>query len=274
MLVAYLREKGVSERRACQMAHLHRSTCRYEPRPDRNADLREKLRDFAQRRKRWGFRKAWNHLQRQGLRVNRKRVQRLWRQEKLQVLPRKRKRGKGAREKPRPVSAEHPGHVWSLDFLFDRTERGTRLKLLTIGDDYTKEGLGIEVATSIAATRVVRVLKKLFAAHGAPRFLRSDNGPEFISRSLREWLAEQGTQTAYIEPGHPWQNGFRESFHGRFRDEFLAATVFRSVSEARVLVEQFRRDYNENRPHQSLGYLTPSEFKARWQQSQQSTEDS
>lgn len=265
-MVAFFMERGVSERRACRVAGVQRSTWQYESQPDRNADLRERLRRFAEKRRRWGFRKAWNAVRRQGLLVNRKRIQRLWRQERLQVQPRKRRRGKGKRAAPYPVQADHPNHVVSVDFLFDATDGGTKLKMLTVGDDYTKECHAIEAATSVPAKRVIDVLEKVFASQGAPEFLRMDNGPEFIAHTLRLWLAGQSTQTAYIEPGHPWQNGFRESFHGRFRDEFLAGTIFHSVAEARVLIEAFRRDYNEERPHQSLGYLTPIEFKQRWLQ--------
>lgn len=250
---------------------MNRATYQYEPRPDGNQHLRERLRRFAEKRRRWGFRKAWNAIRRCGLKVNRKRIQRLWRQERLQVRPRRRRRGKPAREASIPVQAVRPNHVCSVDFLFDATDRGTKLKMLTIGDDFTKECLAIEVATSIPSERVIGALGTLIARHGAPEFLRSDNGPEFIACALKTWLAGQQTKTAYIEPGHPWQNGFRESFHGRFRDEFLAGTIFHSVAEARVLVEAFRRDYNEERPHQSLGYLTPSEFKQQWLQSHPET---
>lgn len=136
--------------------------------------------------------------------------------------------------------------------------------MLTIGDDFTRECLAIEVATALPSQKVIAGLTRLITLHGAPTYLRSDNGPEFIAEALKVWLATQQTQTAYIEKGSPWQNGFRESFHGRFRDEFLAETLFASVAEARVLCEAFRRDYNEARPHQSLGYLTPSEFKQKW----------
>jgi putative transposase len=137
---------------------------------------------------------------------------------------------------------------------------------LTVGDDYTRECHGIEVSKSLTADRVIIVLDRLFREHAAPVFLRSDNGPEFIAQAIRDWLSLNGTRTAYIDPGSPWQNGFRESFHGRFRDEFLSCNVFRSVAEARALTEAFRKDYNEQRPHQSLGYLTPAEFKAQWVQ--------
>jgi putative transposase len=128
------------------------------------------------------------------------------------------------------------------------------------------------VATSFPASRVIQTLERLFEEHGAPQFIRSDNGPEFIAETLRTWLAERKTQTAYIEPGSPWQNGFRESFHGRFRDEFVAGTLFRSVPEARLLSDAFRRDHNQERPHQSLEYLTPAEFKQKWMAENQSSE--
>ena len=136
--------------------------------------------------------------------------------------------------------------------------------MLTVGDDFTRECLAIEVATSLPWAKVIVVLAGLFAQHGAPQYLRSDNGPEFIATALQSWLASQQTKTDYIAPGHPWQNGFRESFHGRFRDEFLSGTVFLNVAEARILTEGFRREYNQERPHQSLGYLTPAEFRQQW----------
>ncbi len=143
--------------------------------------------------------------------------------------------------------------------------------MLTIGDDFTRECLAIEVATSLPSRRVIAVLSGLVTRHGAPAYLRSDNGPEFIAEALKGWLANQQMQTAYIEPGHPWQNGFRESFHGRFREEFLAQTLFASIAEARVLCEGYRRLYNEERPHQSLEYLTPAEFKHKWLSEQSQT---
>lgn len=270
-LAVYLLGRGFSVRHACRFTGIHRATFLYQPRPDRNASVREDLHKFAGRRKRWGFRKAWNALRRRGQIINIKRVQRLWRQEKLQVPPRKRRKHKPPGESVPLLEALHPGHVWSLDFIFDATEGGMRLKILTIGDDFVRECHAIHVGTSLTADRVIAVLEHLFEDHGAPQFLRSDNGPEFIAQAIRDWLVSNGTRTAYIEPGHPWQNGFRESFHGRFRDEFLSCTVFRSVAEARVLAESFRRDYNEERPHQSLGYLTPAEFKAQWVQAHSQT---
>ena len=203
-------------------------------------------------------------------------MHRLWKQERLQV-----KKRIGKKRKPPdkhgslPLVAMHPGHVWSYDFLFDSTAGGTKLKILTVGDDYTRECLAIEVGTSMRSETVIAVLARLVAVHGAPMYLRSDNGPEFIAHAVRAWLAGRNTQTYYIDPGSdpgsPWQNGFRESFHGRFRDEFLYGTLFANVAESRVLCEGYRREYNEERPHQSLKYLTPVEFKQQWLQSRSQT---
>ncbi len=184
---------------------------------------------------------------------------------------RKRPKGKPPGPTKPQIQAQRPQQVWSLDFLFDATKNGTKLKILTIGDEFTRECLAIEVATSLPAAKVITVLSRLIAEHGAAQYLRSDNGPEFIAMALRGWLATQQTQMAYIAPGHPWENGFRESFHGRFRDEFLSITLFANVAEARVLCHGYRREYNEERPHQSLGYLTPAEFKQQWLQEHSKT---
>ena len=238
-LAEFLKQHGLSERHACRVAKLGRTTFQYEPRPDRNADLRRQLRRFAEKRPRWGFRRAWNALRRQGETVNIKRVQRLWQQEKLHVRPRSKRRRKGrhSTERISPV-ADAPQAVWSLDFVFDALEGGGKLKILTVGDDFTRECLALEAATSIPAKKVIQVLSGLFAEHGAPRCLRSDNGPEFIAEELKAWLAKTSAETAYIDPGSPWQNGFRESFHGRFRDECLNGSLFRSVAEAQIVIER------------------------------------
>jgi putative transposase len=265
---------GISQRRACQILGLHRSTLHYQPRPDRNVDVREQLRAFAQKHRRWGYRKAWDSLRRKGQKVNRKRVHRLWKQERLQLPRRPHPRRKfHNKQAVLPLVALYPKHVWSYDFLFDATQKGTPLKMLTVGDDFTRECLAIKVATSLPSARVIRVLARLFSEHGAPQYLRSDNGPEFIAEALKVWLATKQTAPFYIDPGSPWQNGFRESFHARFRDELLVATLFRNVTEAQVLVEAYRREYNEERPHQSLGYLTPHEFKQKWLRDHSQTEE-
>lgn len=271
--LSFLRERGLSERYACRLLGLNRSTYQYHARPDRNQALREELRAFSEKKRRRGYRKAHNHLCRRGFRASLNRVHRVWKQEELQIPKRK-----GKKRKPPgpsadlPLLADHPNHVWSYDFLFDSTVRGTRLKMLTIGDDYHRECLAIDVATSITAERVIATLDRLFREQGAPRYLRSDNGPEFIAHALRAWLMQKNADTFFIRPGCPWENGFRESFHARFRDEFLYGTLFASLAEARVLVEQFRKEYNTERPHQALGYLTPAEFKQRWLQSHQPTD--
>lgn len=263
--------RGISQRRACVLVELARSSLHYQPRPDKNADLRKHLYAFASRRRRWGYRKAWNALRRAGQQVNKKRVHRLWKQQKLQIRKRAKRERRKNKQSALPLVAAFPNHVWSYDFLFDATKNGTRLKMLTIGDDFTRECLAIEVATSMPARKVIAVLARLFATQGTPQFLRSDNGPEFIAQALREWLASEASVPYYIDPGCPWQNGFRESFHARFRDEFLDAALFLSVAESRVLCEGYRRTYNQERPHQSLGYLTPAEFKQKWLSDQSQT---
>ena len=155
-----------------------------------------------------------------------------------------------------------------MDFVFDALQSGTKLKILTVGDDFTRECLAIEVGTSFVAAKVMGVLDRLVQQQGAPEFLKSDNGSEFIAHTLQAWLAGRGARSHFIAPGSPWQNGFRESFHSRFRDEFLYGTLFASVAEAQVLCEGFRNDYNQERPHQGLGYLTPQEYKQQWLQKQ------
>jgi transposase InsO family protein len=156
-----------------------------------------------------------------------------------------------------------PNQVWSYDFVFDHCANGQKLKCLTVTDEYTKEGLAIDVDGRIRSPRVIEVLSRLVSARGAPAFLRSDNGPEFVSKALLSWIVAQGIGTALIEPGKPWQNGVAESFNGKFRDECLSLEWFRSRAEAKVIIETWRRHYNEVRPHMSLGYLTPKEFVAR-----------
>lgn len=263
--------RGFSLRHVCRLLEWNRSTFQYQKRPDKNASLRERLHDFAEKKRRRGSKKAWDWLRRQGIKASPNRVHRLWKQERLQVAKRSGKKRASLKRGALPLVARFPHHVWSVDFIFDATASGAKLKLLTVGDDFTRECLAIEVATSLPAAKVIAVLARLTGEHDPPRFLRMDNGPEFIAHALKAWLASQGAKTHYIDPGSPWQNGFRESFHGRFRDEFLYGTLFATVAEARVLCEGFRREYNEERPHQSLGYLTPQEFKQKWLETQSQT---
>jgi len=188
------------------------------------------------------------------------RAHRLWRTARLQV-PRKRPRKRvAAAARPRPQAPSGPNQVWSYDFVFDHCANGQQLKCLTVTDEFTKEGLAIDVDGRIRSARVIEVLSRLVSDRGAPAVLRSDNGPEFVSKALLSWTVAQGICTALIEPGKPWQNGVAESFNGKFRDECLSLEWFRSRAEAKVLIEEWRRHYNEVRPHSSLGYLTPNAF--------------
>ena len=169
-----------------------------------------------------------------------------------------------AASRPRPLPAFGPNQVWAYDFVFDASASGQQIKCLTVIDEFTRECLAIDVAGSIRSGRVIELLTRLISAHGAPRFLRSDNGPEFVSHAILTWLTDSGIKTAHIDPGKPWQNGDNESFNGKFRDECLSLEWFRSRSEARIVIETWRRHYNHVRPHSSLKDMTPIEFKARY----------
>lgn len=190
------------------------------------------------------------------------RAYRLWRSEGLQV-PRKRPRKRAASSRPRPLPATAANHVWAYDFVFDACANGQQVKCLTVVDEWSRECLAIDVAGSIRSGRVIEVVARLISVHGAPRHLRSDNGPEFVSSAILRWLATEKIETAHIAPGKPWQNGTDESFNGRLRDECLTLEWFRTRSEAAAVIETWRRHYNEVRPHSSLDYLTPIEFKTK-----------
>lgn len=255
----------VSERRACRVLEQPRSSQRFEARnPDRDRDLIDRLHEVAKKHPRRGYRHAWALLRREGWRVNRKRVQRLWRQEGLCVpqVQRKRRRLGSSENGSQRLRAEYKNHVWCYDFVMDQTEDGGRLKMLPILDEYTREAHAILTERSITAEDVVEQLAYLFKVHGEPEFLRSDNGPEFIANAVKEWLAVSGVKTLYIEPGSPWENAYSESFNSRFRDELLNRELFTTVIEAKVLTEQYRISHNHERPHSSLGWRTPAEFAA------------
>ena len=210
---------------------------------------------------RYGYRRIRIFLKREGHAMSPDRTHRLWRQAGLQV-PRRRPRRRVAIGRPRPLPASVANHVWAYDFLFDTCANGQTLKCLTVVDEWTRECLAIDVAGGIRSGRVIEVLTQLLSVHGAPRYLRSDNGPEFVAAAILRWLADAQIDTALIDPGKPWQNATDESFNGKFRDEFLSLQWFRNRVEAKVGIEQWRRHYNDVRPHSSLGYLTPLEFKA------------
>jgi len=213
---------------------------------------------------RYGYRRVWAMLRREGWPVNKKRVHRLWREEGLKVPDRQRKRRRlgDAEDSCTRRRAEHKDHVWSYDFVMDLTEDGRRLKMMPVVDEYSRECLTIEVERSIRAEDVVEILASLFRQRGEPAFIRSDNGPEFIAKVIKEWLEVSGVRTLYIEPGSPWQNAYSETFISRFSDELLKREVFVDLLEAKVLVEDYRGHYNHQRPHSALGYRTPAEFVA------------
>jgi transposase InsO family protein len=201
-------------------------------------------------------------LVRAGWRVNRKRVERLWRQEGLQVPRKKRKRRRGGGENGALRRATRTNEVWSYDFIFDRLADGRQLKVLTLVDEHSREGLGARGRRSITAKAVIELLEEQIQERGAPDFVRSDNGPEFIARAVKAYLKARGVKTIFIEPGSPWENPFIESFNSRLRDEFLAGEEFLSYAEADYMLGDWLEDYNEERPHSSLGYRTPREFAA------------
>jgi transposase InsO family protein len=214
---------------------------------------------------RYGYRRIAAKLRQEGWEVNRKRVYRLWRREGLKVPQKKRKRrrlGKSENACSRR-RAERVNHVWAWDFVFDRTPSGSPLKWLSIVDEYTRECLALKVDRSITSEDVIDTLAELFAIRGVPEHIRSDNGPEFIALAIQRWMKQVEIETLYIAPGAPWENGYAESFHSKLRDEFLAMEEFENLTAARRLTAAWKEDYNHQRPHSSLGYVTPAEFAAR-----------
>ncbi len=258
---------GVSERRACRVVGQHRSTQRRPARPMPAADvkLRRRLRKFAREHTRLGWRQAYRVVRREGWVVNHKKLRRLWREEGLRRPPpaKNKKRRRGSSDGAL-FRAEYPNHVWALDFQFDETADQRRLKLLNVVDEHTREALRMDVDRSITADQVVDTIEELTRQRGVPGYLRMDNGPEMCAWALRDWCRLSGLGTIYIEPGSPWENPWIESFNGRARDELLNVTEFGSLTEARVVIEDWRNEYNTWRPHSSLGGLTPTEYAKQW----------
>jgi len=251
----------VSERRICAVLGQHRSTQRKVPHglPDEE-QLTADIVELARRYGRYGYRKIAGLLRQAGWLINDKRVERIWRREGLKVPHKQPKRGRlwlndGSCIRLR---AERPNHVWSYDFVEDRTHDGRKYRMLTVLDEFTHESLAIRVERRLKATDVIDVLSDLFLLRGVPGHIRSDNGPEFVAASVRDWIAAVGASTAYIAPGSPWENGFIESFNARLRDELLNGEMFTTLREAEVLIEAWRRHYNAVRPHSSLGYRPPA----------------
>lgn len=256
-------QRQFSQRHACQLVGVARSTARYECRKRADEPLVEAIQEQVRQHPVYGYRPITALLRRQGWPVNHKRVYRLWREAGLQLPRRKvwKRRWHGSPE--RLQRAEQPNQVWSYDFLEARTERGGRLRILAILDEYTRECLALYVARSIASARVVHLLQWLFVTRSVPAHLRSDNGPEFVARAVQMWLEEQHCQTLYIKPGSPWENPFIESFNGKLRAECLNRYTFVDGQEAQQLLEAWRQEYNHERPHSALGYLSPSVYAAQ-----------
>ena len=252
---------GVSERRACKVLDLPRSTHRYESIPvEDEQGLTEEIVELASRYGRYGYRRITALLRMGGWDVNHKRVERIWRREGLKVPAKQHKRGRlwlndGSCVRLRP---QRPNHVWAYDFVLVRTHDGRGVRLLTVMDEYTRECLAIRADRHIRSCDVIETLAELMMIRGVPDHIRSDNGPEFTARAVREWLGGVGARTLYIEPGSPWENGYIESFNGKLRDELLDREVFYTLLEVRVLTERYRQTYNRVRPHSSLGYRPPA----------------
>ena len=251
----------VAERRACQVLGQHRSTQRHLPRgradEDRLvADMIELARQFG----RYGYRRIAALLREAGWSVSDGRIERLWRREGLKVPQKQPKKGRlwlsdGSCVRLRP---EYRNHVWSYDFVHCRTDEGKVFRTLNILDEFSRECLAIKVDRKLNSTNVIDALTDLFILRGSPAFIRSDNGPEFIAQAVRDWIAAVGAKTAYIEPGSPWENGYCESFNGRFRDELLNGEIFYSLREAQIIIKEWRKHYNTKRPHSALGYRPPA----------------
>ena len=256
----------VSERRTCRVLGQPRGTQRYQARrPADEAHLLKEMRRLARLRPRFGCPRIHRKLVADGWQVNHKRVHRLWKQEHMQV-PRKQHRRRryygGSENSCVRHRAERVNHVWSYDFVSDRTEDGRQLKMLVVIDEYTRECLAIEVGRSFTARDVVGVLQYLFAVRGRPEHLRSDNGPEFVANAVVRWLKQADVGTLFIAKGSPWENGYVESFNGKLRDELLNRELFLSLEEARWVIDRWRLDYNQHRPHSALEYQTPAAFAA------------
>lgn len=273
--VQQLHARGLSLRRSCALCHISRSSLRYRPRCARwrqNRELATRLHAIAQRHPRYGYRRAHALVRRDLPNVNVKRVHRIWCEERLHVPARRVRKRRTDRKACRPIAATRPNQVWTYDFMYDTCANGQRLKILTVTDEFTRESLAIEVATRMRAGHVIQVLERVIRERGTPDYLRSDNGPEFVAQAVQQWLHAHQIQTAYIKPGSPWQNAYGESFNGRLRDECLMLEWFRNVAEAQVVIGMWRCQYNKHRPHSSLGYQTPVEFRRAYDDQQVRTE--
>ena len=261
MIDRVLKTLKVSERRACRVLGQARTTQRHSPHIRNDEErLVARIIELATRYGRYGYRRITALLKQEGFRVNHKRVERIWRREGLKVPQKQPKRGRlwltdGSCGRLRP---EYKDHVWSYDFMMARTEDGRAFRMLTIIDEYTRECLAILVDRRITSQNVIDQLFYLFIFRGTPKYIRSDNGPEFTAKAVRRWLNDLGVTTLFIEPGSPWENGYIESFNGKLRDELLDREIFTTLTEAKILIEEWRKEYNQVRPHSALNYRPPA----------------
>ena len=257
---------SVSERRACRLVGQSRATQRYVYEiPEDEPVILARMKELVRKHPRYGYRRIWALLRKEGFHVNRKRIYRLWKKEGYRVpqVQHKRRRVGVSENGCARFRPEHKNHIWAWDFIFDRDERARSLKWLTVIDEFTRECHTLRPERHLTAFDVIDELIRLMNEKGVPGHIRSDNGPEFIAKAIRNWLARAGVGTLYVEPGAPWENGYAEAFQSRLRDELLNAESFANLREAQALAPLWKREYNEERPHSSLGYLTPVEFAAR-----------
>ena len=266
--IEHVRQKlQVSERLACRVLGQHRSTQRKAPRGRADEEaLTADIIALASQYGRYGYRRITALLRNAGWAVNVKRVERIWRREGLKVPQKQPKKARlwlndGSCIRLRP---ERLNHVWSYDFVEARTHDGRKFRMLNLIDEFTRECLAIRVSRKLNSTDVIDVLSDLFILRGVPGHIRSDNGPEFIAKAVRDWIAAVGARTAYIEPGSPWENGYCESFNSKLRDELLDGEIFYSLAEAKIVIENWRRHYNTKRPHSALGYRPPAPAAVQW----------
>lgn len=263
--VTYLRnEYQVSERHACQAVQMNRASYRYAGQRTVIDDKHHHVVVLSNRYPYWGYRKIYDLMRRQALAISRERVRLIRRREGLQVSQKRRKRRLLGQTTQWINRAQYPNHVWSYDFVFDQTDDSRQLKCLTVVDEFTRQGLTIQVARSMTGGDVVTVLERLFAEHGKPSCIRSDNGTELVSRKVQKWLAMRHVDTHYIDPGSPWQNGYCESFNSILRMTCLDRCLFMSMAEARVVINDWLEEYNQIRPHGSLKGDTPAQFLRNW----------
>ncbi len=263
--VMYIKDEyGISERHACQALQMNRSSYRYEGSKELMDEKYQEVVSLSQRFPYWGYRKMYELMKEKEISISRERVRLIRRREGLQIVRKPEKRRLLGQTSQWVNQARYPNHVWSYDFVFDQTEDRRTLKCLTVVDEFTRQGLDIRVARGITGSDVIHILDELFQRHGRPACLRSDNGPELVCHAVRKWLKKKHVDTHYIEPGSPWQNAYGESFNSIFRTTCLNRWLFGSMTEARVVIEQWLEEYNTIRPHGSLNGMNPAKFLKNW----------